>query len=343
MQRLPKLKPGDKVAVISPSFASPAVFPKVFEVGLDRLRRIFELEPVVYPTTSLLNAPTLQRAADITAAFSNPEIKAVISSIGGDDQVVYVKNLPTAVFELQTKPFFGYSDNTHLANFLWLHGKPSFYGGSIMTQFAMQHEMDEYTVNYLRLALFEAGEFELLPSNTFTDEGYDWGDASLLHMKRPHETNEGWIWDGNKNAVGTSWGGCLESIDEMLRHNIPMPSLEQFESIILLLETSEELPSADYVFRVARALGERGILERVQGVLVGRPKAWEFHMKRTAKEKATYRRVQRETLLTTIRQYNAHAPIVQNLDFGHTDPQIPMPYGQSYRINSGTKQIFATF
>ena len=36
-----------------------------------------------------------------------------------------------------------------------------------------------------------------------------------------------------------------------------------------MLETSEELPVADYVFRVLRAFGERGILERLQDGLRG--------------------------------------------------------------------------
>jgi len=34
---------------------------------------------------------------------------------------------------------------------------------------------------------------------------------------------------------------------------------------------------------------------------------------------------------------------VQNLDFGHTDPQIALPYGMPIRINSTTKQIFVEF
>jgi len=46
MKKLPKLSKGDKVAVISPSFAAPAVFPAVYELGLRRIREVFELETV---------------------------------------------------------------------------------------------------------------------------------------------------------------------------------------------------------------------------------------------------------------------------------------------------------
>jgi hypothetical protein len=47
----PKLTPGDRVAVLSLSFAAPAVFPAVHEQAMRRLRTDFGLEPVEYPTT----------------------------------------------------------------------------------------------------------------------------------------------------------------------------------------------------------------------------------------------------------------------------------------------------
>ena len=103
------------------------------------------------------------------------------------------------------------------------------------------------------------------------------------------------------------------------------------------------MPSADYVFRVYRALGERGILARVQGVLLGRPKAWEFGNEHDTTWQAEYRVKQRETILKVIRTYNATVPIIQNMDFGHTSPQIPLPYGGRIRIDGQAKKIFATF
>lgn len=84
--------------------------------------------------------------------------------------------------------------------------------------------------------------------------------------------------------------------------------------------------------RVYRALGERGILERVRGVLVGRPKAWEFNKPQDVLAHKSYREQQRETIVNIVRTYNNSVPIVQNLDFGHTDPQIPIPYGENCRI-----------
>lgn len=341
--QLPKLKKGDKVAILSPSFAAPGVWPHVYQLGLERLQTIFRLEPVEFPTTARVGASVEDRTKDLIDAFSQPDIKGVIASLGGDDQVTYIKNVPKDVFLQNPKPYFGYSDSTHFAHHLWECGVPSFYGGMIFTQFAMQHAMNDFTVRYLKAALFETGEIELTASDTFTDTDLDWADTSLLNQPRPSEPNDGWHWDGHISTSGISWGGCLESLDEMLRHGIKIPSLEQFENIIFFTETSEEIPSPDYVHRVLRAFGERGILSRVKGVLVGRPKAWNLQNQTSPKEKEVYKKKQAETILKTIRTYNPTVPVIQNMDFGHTEPQICLPFGGKIRIESESQKIFATF
>lgn len=343
MKKLPKLTKGDRVAIVSPSFAASAVWPHVHELGLKRIREVFELEPVMYPATAKLDATLEEKAADLISAFSDKDIKGVISTLGGDIQVTYINNLSSEPFVTNPKPFFGYSDNSHFSNFLFLNEIPSFYGAALFTQFAHEKSMNEYTVKYLKHALFNEGEFELLPSESFNDIGLDWGDESSLEKEREYEPNEGWSWDGEENTEGLLWGGCLESVDEMLRHGVPIPSLEQFESIVLMMETSEEIPSADYVRRVFRALGERGILERIKGVVVGRAKAREFDKLRNPAERAAYRKAQQETIVKVVRAYNKNIPIVQNMDFGHTEPQIPMPYGNKIRFNSKEKRVYATF
>lgn len=342
-KKLSKLKRGDKVAILSPSFAAPGVWPHVHELGLKRLREIFELVPVEFPSTRKVGASKEERSADLIAAFEDKEIKAVITTLGGDDQVTYIKKLPSAPFADNPKPFFGYSDNTHFMNFLWQNGVPSYYGACLFTQFARQGEMDDYTIAYLKKAFFEEGEFEISASETFNDIDLDWGDVENLKKRRLYEKNEGWIWDGSTNTEGITWGGCLESIDEILRHGVAIPGLKDFDNIVLMLETSEGIPTADYVWRVCRALGERGILERVKAVLVARPKAWYTDKTWDTKQKKAYKAEQRETILKIVREYNKTAPVIQNMDFGHTDPQIPFPYGKKVRIDSQNKKIFVDF
>lgn len=118
----PKASPGDRVAVFSPSYAAPGAAPAVHEQGLRRLRELTGLEPVEYPTTRRLDATARDRAADLNAAFADPAIRAVLATIGGEDQTTVVPHLDPAPLRSDPRLFLGYSDNTNLLTWLWDHG-----------------------------------------------------------------------------------------------------------------------------------------------------------------------------------------------------------------------------
>lgn len=341
--KLNKLQRGDQVGVISPSSGLPEIFPAVYELGIKRVQEEFGFKPVEYPTTKKMGSSLEDRARDIMAAFSDVNNKAIFASIGGDDQIKLIKLLDKQVFLDNPKPFFGYSDNTHLQNFLWRLGIPSYYGGAVMIQFGMNQKMDDFTVEYLNHALFDEGEYELRPSDEFSDEGLDWSDPSNLDKPRKKEKNDGWYWDGTNNATGILWGGCLESIDYQLRVGVQLPSNEELANTVIFLETSEEIPSDDYVVRVMTALGERGLLKNFATFLIGRPKAWEFDKQNSLEEKKVYKEKQRKACIETIREYNTDAPIIMNMDFGHTDPQIILPVGRKVTIDTSNKKITAEY
>jgi len=264
--------------------------------------------------------------------------------LGGNDQVTYIKDLQEGVFKDNPKPFFGFSDNTHLINHLWLCGVPSYYGASLFTQIAMPGKIDSFTKYYLDKAFFK---FELiqLQASTYHSEysSTNWDDVTTMDEERSFIDNLGWHWDGHSDTNGITWGGCLESIDEILRHGIDIPDIEEFKDIVLVLETSEEVPDHSYVFRVLRALGERGFLGAVNGVLVGRPDTFSLDSSVPHEWREEYRTKQIETVLDTVRRYNQSCPIIQNLDIGHTHPQIALPIGREILISSTKKSIQAYF
>ena len=69
----PKARPGDRVAVLSPSFAAAGAFPAVHEQAMRRLTEVTGLIPVEYPTTREVGASPQARAADLNAAFADPD------------------------------------------------------------------------------------------------------------------------------------------------------------------------------------------------------------------------------------------------------------------------------
>lgn len=338
-KKLAKLSSGDQVAVISPSNGLPQLFPDVFELGLNRLKSEFGLIPKEYPTTRVMGAPLKDRARDVMAAFADPANKAVFTSIGGTDQIKLIKYLDAEVIRNNPKPFIGYSDNSHIHNFLWNLGVPSYYGAAIMTQFGMQGHMDELTSRSIKRALFDGGKTEIEVAEHYNDIGLDWQEAETLLQRRQYEPNNGLFWDGNQSAEGTLWGGCLESLIFQATVNKYLPSTDDLAGTILFLETAEDIPEPWVVESLIAGFGERGWFDKFRGVLIGRPKAWDFTKQRTAEEKAQYRAEQRAVVLKTVRQYNANIPVVQNLDFGHTDPQILLPMGSTVTIDTAQKRI----
>jgi muramoyltetrapeptide carboxypeptidase LdcA involved in peptidoglycan recycling len=328
----PPLERGDRVAIVAPAAGAAARYPHVYELGLDRLRDVFDLEPVEYPTATrsdeYLAANPEERAADVMDAFEDPEIRGVITTIGGSDQLRVLRHLDPDVLRENPTRFYGISDNANLACYLWNLGIVSYYGGTVLTTLAMQGSMCEYSVEHLERAFFDDAIGEIEPAGSFTDDDLDWGDPDTLDQRREFEDNPGWRWAGGDDRVeGRVWGGCLEVLEPFLAADRYAPEVADLEEEILLLETSEEVPDAEDVRMALLAMGERGILEAVDGVIVGRAKARALHVSRGPEARQAYRRRQRETIETVVGEYNPDAPIVFDVDVGHTAPDVPVPIG----------------
>jgi muramoyltetrapeptide carboxypeptidase LdcA involved in peptidoglycan recycling len=234
-----KLKPGERVAVVSPSFAAPGAFPAVHELAMRRLAEELGVEPVEYPSTRRLGAPAQARAADLMAAFTDPGIGAVLASIGGDDQLTVLPYLDAEVLAAHLKIFCGYSDNTNLLNYLWNLGIAGYYGGSTMVHLGGRaggpHPV---SVAALRAALFSGDDLELFPAERFGEDEADWGKPETLAQEGPTSPGTGWTWHQPDRVVtGPTWGGDLEILQWNLAAGRWIRPPEDYAGCVLLLET----------------------------------------------------------------------------------------------------------
>lgn len=339
-----RLKFGDKVAIVSPSAGLPHIFPWVYEQGLNRIKDVFELDPVELPTTrqspEYLSKNPKARAEDINAAFADPSIKGIIATIGGNDQIRILPYLNKDIIVANPKIFMGYSDCTNIHLFLWNLGIISYYGGAVMTQFAMGGGMQEYTINSIKKALFGPSIGEVHEALEWSDADLDWADPQNLNKKRPMYHSEGWQWHNNQNEViqGHLWGGCLEVIDLHLSVKRYLPSFDQLDDTILFIETSEEMPSEGFVYRFIAALAELGLLKRFKAILMAYPKA-QFCGNQPPEGRETFILNQQNAVKNALRDYNSNIPVVFNMNFGHTDPQIITPNGGIASIDCSRKTI----
>ncbi|MDP1881008.1 MAG: LD-carboxypeptidase [Parachlamydiaceae bacterium] len=340
----PSLKPGDKVAIISPSCGLPHVFPWVYEQGFNRIKEVFELDPIEFPSarqsSEYLSKNPKARAEDINTAFSDSSIKAVIATIGGNDQIRILPYLNKEVISANPKIFMGYSDCTNLHLFLWNLGIVSYYGGAVMTQFAMCGGMQEYTIYWIKKALFNPPIGEVFPAPEWSDADLDWGDQQNLNKKRPMYSGEGWQWHNNQSGIiqGQLWGGCLEVLDLHLSVKRYLPNFDQLNDSILFVETSEEMPSEGFVYRFFAALAELDVLKRFKAILMAYPKA-QYCGNQPPEGREAFIINQQNAVKNALADYDSNIPVIFNMNFGHTDPQIIIPNGGMATIDFDRKSI----
>jgi muramoyltetrapeptide carboxypeptidase LdcA involved in peptidoglycan recycling len=337
----PPVRPGSRVAIVSPSWCAPAHFPAVHEQALDRVRDL-GLVPVEYPTTRSQGSP-YERAQDLMAAFADPDIHAVMATVGGDDQVTVLRHLDPARMTAVPKRFVGYSDNTHVANWLWGHGIGSVYGGSTQVHLGPGPVADPMHLASLRAALF-GGVHEVHAVPRTYDVGLPWDAPEALTDRAPDVPAEPWTWAGPAARVsGRTWGGCLESVAETMQVGRWMLPAEAYDGCVLLLEPSEERPDPEECFRVVRALGERGILERTAALLWGRPPVGDRDHTPSPAQASARRAAYREAVLRAVAAYAPHLVVAMDVDFGHTSPQVVLPYGGEVTVDGEQRRIVADF
>ena len=340
----PKARPGDRIAVLSPSFAAAGAFPAVHEQAMRRLTEVTGLVPVEYPTTRAVGASPRARAADVNAAFADPSVRAILTVVGGEDQITVVPHLDAALPLADPKPFLGTSDNTNLHQWLWGLGIASFYGGSSQVHLGPGPAVDAVHAASLRAALLTGERLEITDPGESEDFGVDWADPRALSAFGEREPTEPWSWSGPARTVtGATWGGCLEILEWVLTAGRFRCDPAALEGGVLLLETSEELLPARNVGWIVRALGERGLLSAVDAVLLARPPVSDFARRPPAAERARLRAAQRDVVTEIVGRYNPDAVVCVGVPFGHTRPQWILPHGGAMTVDGAARRIYADY
>jgi muramoyltetrapeptide carboxypeptidase LdcA involved in peptidoglycan recycling len=318
-----KLSKGDTIAVLSPSKGLASIFPHIFDNGLKVLKEDFGLKIKEFPTARM-NAEEVYmnpkiRADDINRAFADKEVKAIITSIGGDDSIRILKFLDKEIIKANPKIFMGYSDTTSLNTFINQLGLVTFNGPSIMAGFSQMSNFPDYE-NHVKEMLFENKQsYTYKPYKEWTMKYADWSKKENIGKIDGKRKSEGWHWiQGNTKVNGQLYGGCIDVL-EMIRGTEYWAPLNFWEEKILFFETSEDKPSPDFVKYALRNYGIQGILDKIKGILVGRARDYS--------EEET-KQLEENIIQIVSKEFNhPEMPIITNMDFGHTDPQFILPLG----------------
>jgi len=141
------LKKGDIIGIISPSSGLANIFPHRVEKGKRMLENLgFK---VIFGKHALersgyVSASPQDRASDIHDMFVNPDVKAIICTIGGNHANQLLKYLDFDLIRSNPKIFIGYSDITilHYA-FAVKAGLRTFYGPCMVVGFVKTVKMEK--------------------------------------------------------------------------------------------------------------------------------------------------------------------------------------------------------
>ena len=334
MIKPPKLNPGDKIATVSLSWGGPSVFPQRYQVGVQQLQKEFGLQVVEMPNTlkdaSWLARNPKARADDLMQAFSDPSIKGIIATIGGNDSIRLLRYIDYDIIRNNPKIFMGYSDTTISHLMCYKAGLVSFYGPTTMLEFAENGGMFPYVVQSLRKTLFSSDVIGEVKPDTegWTMERLEWADPTNQGRRRKLTPSNGWKFlQGSSIRQGHLIGGCIEVFD-WARGTELFP--EQWKDAILFLEPSEDAPPPDFVRYFLRVFAAMGILRQLSGILFARP--YDKEERFPEYDEAILQIVRDEEGLTDL-------PIITRMDFGHTSPIFTLPYGLQAEIDCSNQRF----
>lgn len=322
-----KLEKGDTIAFIAPASGLATLTSHRIEKG----KRFFEdlgYKVKVFPTAeknSGISSDTAEnRAKDIMDAFRDGEVKAIITTIGGNTSHQTWEYLDFETIKNNPKILCGYSDITSLHLALYSKtGLIGFYGPAVITQFGETPEPDKFTSeHFFKAVTGTVGRIE--PSEEWTDDkSVDWISKDDLKKRRVYKKNSGYEWLKNGNAKGKIIGGCLP----VILHLAGTEYWIDFKDKILLLETpeGEDFRKGESLANVDSAMGDLrnlGIFKDIKGIIFGRGFGY------TEEKISELKKI----ILYNTRDFDF--PILYNVDVGHSDPIITIPLGVNVEIDS---------
>ncbi|KRM55586.1 S66 family peptidase [Lacticaseibacillus sharpeae] len=349
MYKPAKLQRGDRVAIVSLSSGALGRTDAQHELvrGAHRLRDL-GLTPVFMGSSlrspEYLAAHPEARAADLKAAFMDPDINGIICAIGGDDTyrlAPFLLDDPefAAAVWAHPKLFTGFSDTT--VNHLMLYGLglQTFYGPNYINDIAeLDTQMLPYTASTIARYFTDQAVTPIQSSPVWYEERTDFSRAALNTPRRQHPEEHGYeVLRGTGTAVGTLLGGCLDSLDDLLttsrysdeaavaaKYHL-VPEASSWAGKILFIETSEEQPTPAEYARMLDTLDQHGILAQVSAIIAGKPQNERYYDEYKA------------ALTAATAKY--HTPVMFNLNFGHAYPRTALPYGAKAELDLDAKTL----
>lgn len=310
----PKLQKGDKVALISPSNPVSDRL-DVVETAIKNFEQQTGLKVVVGKNALSKyyygSGTKQERLNDFHEAIANPEIKAVLFSVGGSVAIDMVEEIDYELVAKNPKIISGISDGTTLLTPITNKtGLITFLG----LEFLQYAEFDmEYQVDSIRKAWFE-GDMGMIEPNS------NWKD-----FKGVYNEYNGWQTIQEGTAEGVITGGNATCFGYFLNTKW-QPELK---GKILVLEGYKK-PKRD-IHRILKEYQLRGAFEDIAGLVLG------YWVGADDQDVVGHERPFNELVKETVDRPDL--PILQIGEIGHHVANIMLPIGAKARFSATDKEF----
>ena len=316
----PKLKQGDEIRIIAPARSLSSLSEELVKLAKENFEKQgFKItfsknckEKDMFNSSSVKS-----RVEDLHEAFSDKNVKAVFTVIGGFNSNQILKYLDYDLIKTNPKILCGYSDITALANAVTAKTGLVTYLGLHFSTWGMKKEF-EYNLEYFKKCLVEENEFYVKPSKTWSDDPWYKDQENRKLIK-----NEGFIILNKGESESTIFGGNLCTFN-LLQGTEFMPDISN--SILFLEDDDFAGEDFDVEFdRNLQSLIHQPNFKKVKGIVIGRFQAGS----KMNLEKLKY--------IIESKKELKNLPIIANVDFGHTNPLITFPIGGTAKLKVDNK------
>ncbi|KAH8882329.1 peptidase u61 ld-carboxypeptidase a [Thozetella sp. PMI_491] len=336
------LEQGATIALISPSARLNHLMPAVLARAEALLTARGYRVRTIYTLDTGIQSSIENRLSEIRAAFFDPAVSLIITTIGG---TTFTELLPRLMADTELheqikahpKLVAGYSDISGLHWFLnAFTGLRTFYAPCIFPELGEANSVDDETspLAFCVKNFFAAIEKREPIGDVARSLTYAPEDSP--YFKEPESTaspklapTSGWKWLRGGKAQGRLFGGCLSVVARL--QGMPRISPDWRDRIVFLETASGDNDVlAPPLARVQAAFADliaSGVFEQAAGLVVGRPIGYD-----SEEDKERYAGVIKE-LLCEGPQTNEF-PILFNVDIGHTTPMVTLPYDALAELDS---------
>lgn len=302
-----RLNPGDELRIVAPSASMSIIKEKQIEMAENRLKELgFKISygKNAFIQDEFYSSSIEERIADLHDAFRDPDVKGILTAVGGYNANQLLKYLDFDLIRNHPKIFCGYSDTTALSLAINHRTGLITYSGPFFSSFGMKYGF-EYTLQSFLEAVTNDAPYEILPSPFWSDDPW-----YLDQEKRNNHEQDSYHVIQEGKAEGRLIGGNLSTMN-LLQGTEYMPSLKD---AILFIEDDEETHTQLFD-RDLQSLLQLPDAKDIKAILIGR-----FQIASNVTEAGLRKIISEKEELRNI-------PIIANVNFGHVSPMATIPVG----------------